>query len=73
MTSAPAWHNCTYCHAIAFGVEPVHGMGVPCPMKVLESEAYMEMLAAQTTSYTGTAFMSADMGAMLRKLTGEEE
>jgi len=66
------WINCGYCFAYKWG-EPPHGSGMPCPVKLRESDAYVAMLEAQKASYVGSGFMVNDAAAMMRKLTGIEE
>lgn len=62
------WHTCGYCYAVIFGSAPVHGVGEPCPFKVAESLAYVEMLEAQKANYIGTGFMTTDMAEMMKRL-----
>lgn len=57
----PKWHGCGYCFAVSWGVGPVHGDGVPCPMKVAESTAQVELLEAQTAVALSQGMIATDM------------
>lgn len=70
--TAQQWFTCSFCHTTRIGIGPVHGDG-PCPMKVREHEAYVSLMETQKASYVNQGFMSGDMVAMLKKITGVED